>query len=75
MHKVTSRDGLHNGVMKVLLHQPLPLTDHLQFVNEAVALSRLQHPCLTPLLTCTLNPMSVVWHATSGCSAMEHMDK
>ncbi len=75
MHKVSSSDGVHSGVMKVLLHQPLSLCDHSDFVTEAISLSRLQHPCLTPVLACGLNPMNVVWQAAVGCSAVEHMDK
>jgi len=75
MHKVTSSDGAHCGIMKVLLHQALSLCDHSVFANEAISLSRLQHPCLTPVLSCGLNPMNVVWEAAPGCSAMEHMDR
>ena len=75
MHRVTSSDGVHSGVMKVLLHQPMSLCDQSDFVTEALALSRLQHPCLTSVLSCGLNPMNVVWQAAVGCSAAEHMDK
>jgi hypothetical protein len=73
MHRVTSKCGAH-GIMKVPVHQPLSLCDHSDFVNEAISLSRLQHPCLTALLSCGLNPLNVVWDACLGCSAMEHMD-
>jgi hypothetical protein len=60
--------------MKVPVHQPLSLCDQSDFVNEAISLSRLQHPCLTTVLSCGLNPLNVVWQAAPGCSAMEHMD-
>ena len=75
MHKVTSSDGGQCGIMKVLLHQALSLCDHSLFANEAISLSRLQHPCLTPVLSCGLSPLNVVWQAAHGCSAMEHMDR
>ena len=61
--------------MKVLLHQALSLCDHSVFASEAISLSRLQHPCLMPVLSCGLNPMNIVWEAAPGCSAMEHMDR
>ena len=61
--------------MKVPMHQPISLCDHSDFVNETISLSRLQHPCLTPVLSCGLNPLNVVWEAVLGCSAMEHMDQ
>ncbi len=48
MHKVMCKDGIHSGIMKVLLHQPLALTDHSDFANEAITLSRLQHPYVAP---------------------------
>ena len=73
MHRVTSKCGVH-GIMKVPVHQPLSLCDQSDFVNEAISLSRLQHPCLTTVLSCGLNPLNVVWQAAPGCSAMEHMD-
>ena len=75
MHKVNSNCGSHSGIMKVLQHQPLSLCDSSDFVKEAICLSRLQHPCITPVLSCGLNPLNVVWHAAAGSSAMEHMDK
>jgi hypothetical protein len=75
LHKASSRDGTHCGMMKVALHQPVSLCDQSDFVEEAISLSRLQHPCLTPVLSCGVNPLNVVWKAFPGCSAMDYVDR